>query len=128
MEIIPIATLDTFLDRKRKINVMKIDVEGFEYKVLRGALATVSRWRPKIYLEYADSFQRSGSGVPGARLLELMVDLSFQPTILHRNKPPERIEGDKNNVVTTLDKAWESVVNNGGTHVDLYWDPGRVIC
>jgi FkbM family methyltransferase len=126
MEVIPVVKLDAFLDRDCKVSIIKIDVEGFEYKVMRGALETISKWQPKIYLEYSDAFQRSGSGVPGARLLELLVDLGYAPTVLHRDRAPERIEGtNKKSVVAALDNAWEQSVSGGGTHVDLYWAPMR---
>jgi FkbM family methyltransferase len=125
MEVIPVVKLDAFLESDCKVSVMKIDVEGFEYKVLRGAIGTISKWRPKIYLEYSDAFQRSGSGVPGAQLLELLIDLEYAPTILHRKQTPQTIEGNKKSVVVALNDAWERSVSEGGTHVDLYWEPRR---
>jgi hypothetical protein len=42
-------TLDSFnFDR---IDLLKIDVEGFEYDVLNGAVNTIRRLKPKIILE-----------------------------------------------------------------------------
>jgi FkbM family methyltransferase len=123
MEVIPVVKLDSFLESDRKIDVVKIDVEGHEYKVIRGALATLSKWRPKIYLEYSDAFQRSGSGVPGSQLLELLVDLNYAPTILHRDLPPQPIGGKKDATVSTLNSAWEQSIREGGTHIDLFWAP-----
>jgi FkbM family methyltransferase len=122
MEVIPVVRLDDFFARDCKVSTIKIDVEGFEYKVIRGALETISKWRPKLYLEYSDAFQRSGSGVPGACLLELLVDLEYTPTVLHRDRPPEGIKGDKNSIVVALNNTWEQCVSQGGTHVDLYWE------
>lgn len=124
MEIIPVVTLDSFIDRQRRIDIMKIDVEGFEYKVLVGSLETISKWRPQIYLEYSDAFQRSGSGVPGAKLLELLLDLDYAPTILHRTRSPEAVLGDKASRLAAVDGAWAKCVDEGGTHLDLYWQIG----
>jgi len=42
-------TLDSFnLDR---VDILKIDVEGFEYGVLNGAVNTINKFKPKIILE-----------------------------------------------------------------------------
>jgi transcription antitermination factor NusA-like protein len=35
----------------KRVDVVKIDVEGAEYNVLRGARATLTRFHPKIVLE-----------------------------------------------------------------------------
>ena len=42
-------TLDSF--NLRKVDILKIDVEGFEYDVLLGAIETIKRTKPKIILE-----------------------------------------------------------------------------
>ena len=41
--------LDDYLFER--LNLLKIDVEGFEYEVLQGAKKTISRYRPKIIIE-----------------------------------------------------------------------------
>lgn len=41
--------LDDF--KFEKVNIIKIDVEGFEYEVLKGAVNTIKRFHPKIILE-----------------------------------------------------------------------------
>ncbi|RAK52001.1 FkbM family methyltransferase [Phenylobacterium deserti] len=46
VRITPLDELDL-----RKLDVLKIDVEGFEPKVLRGARETILRCRPVIYIE-----------------------------------------------------------------------------
>lgn len=46
---LPVVTLDGFgFD---DVSVMKVDVEGWEYRVLAGATDTISRCRPVIYAE-----------------------------------------------------------------------------
>ena len=53
-----VHTLDSF--GLQDIGVMKIDVEGFEENVLRGAVETIRRCRPIIYLE-ADRLEKLAS-------------------------------------------------------------------
>jgi hypothetical protein len=47
---VEIVTLDEVLGEPR-IDVIKIDVEGWELDVLRGATVTLERHRPLLYIE-----------------------------------------------------------------------------
>lgn len=49
---IPVLTLDSY--QLRGVRVLKVDVEGNEPAVLRGAVATLRRWRPTVWAECAD--------------------------------------------------------------------------
>lgn len=53
-QIIKIRKLDDFLPNSvTQVNMMKIDVEGFEWEVLVGAEKVLEKYRPKILLEYS---------------------------------------------------------------------------
>lgn len=44
-------TLDNLCGEIERIDLLKIDVEGFEFKVLSGGIKTISRLKPKIIIE-----------------------------------------------------------------------------
>lgn len=46
---IPMVTLDSYC--YENVGLIKIDVEGYEEEVLRGAAETITRCKPRIYLE-----------------------------------------------------------------------------
>lgn len=50
---VPLTTLDLFVTEKglSKVDLIKIDVEGFEENVLRGALQTIRTYRPTMHIE-----------------------------------------------------------------------------
>ena len=45
------TTVDAAVDPDRRIDLIKIDVEGFEHVVLRGMTRTLQRWRPPVQIE-----------------------------------------------------------------------------
>jgi len=55
-ETVEIATLNRFFEQKvfNKVDLIKIDVEGFELFVLQGATQIISLWKPILFVELAD--------------------------------------------------------------------------
>jgi hypothetical protein len=53
---IPVTTLDNYLQNKTEIipGIIKIDVEGLEYAVLKGAENTLRRHKPSLVIEILD--------------------------------------------------------------------------
>ena len=51
-------TLDSYVSKKNisRIDLIKLDVDGFEGKVIRGALETLKRFKPKIIIEVAPAW------------------------------------------------------------------------
>jgi FkbM family methyltransferase len=63
---VPVTTLDAFVESERpaRLDVIKIDVEGSELAVLRGAEAAVARFRPEFLIELnTESAVRAGHDV-----------------------------------------------------------------
>jgi FkbM family methyltransferase len=55
---VEVTTLDDFVveNQVEDISLIKIDVEGFEMEVLRGASKTLERWRPTMFVEIDNNF------------------------------------------------------------------------
>ncbi len=51
---VPMTTLDVFVKEKGiyRVDLIKIDVEGFELDVLKGALETISEMKPAAFVEF----------------------------------------------------------------------------
>lgn len=57
VERVPATTLDSYLAKEKSItgvDLIKIDVEGFEMSVLRGAEQTLLKYKPKLVVEVDD--------------------------------------------------------------------------
>jgi FkbM family methyltransferase len=51
---VPVTTLDRFCDERgiNRLDAIKIDVEGYEARVLRGGQSTISRLKPALIVEF----------------------------------------------------------------------------
>jgi FkbM family methyltransferase len=58
-EPVAVQTLDTVIDRLglERLDFVKIDVEGMEYEVIKGAMSSIITFRPVIYYETLESFR-----------------------------------------------------------------------
>ena len=52
---VPLTNLDEELKDEPRIDIVKIDVEGWELDVLRGATRAIERHRPLLYIEASDA-------------------------------------------------------------------------
>ena len=83
---VDVTTLDGFLRQTRyssaAVTLLKIDVEGHEAAVLRGAIETIRRWRPAIFIEILPRAEMDF-------LSRLCIDLDYLDLPLAINHPPD---------------------------------------
>jgi FkbM family methyltransferase len=79
---VPVISLDGFEPIKtseKKVTAMKIDVENFEYFVLKGGENLIKNDRPIIYCELWDNDNRK-------KCIELLNNLGYSALVLQKNK------------------------------------------
>lgn len=83
-EDVPIrtATLDSFLD-ERRVSFIKMDVEGAEPKLIRGASKLLERDRPVILSELHNMQLRTVSGLSATEFIGQMRDLGYRCFLLN---------------------------------------------
>lgn len=123
--VVPVLPLDMIRADLGRIHVMKMDIEGMEYRASIGALSFLREQRPLLFCEYSPKFQQHGSGVDGAELLSLFLDLGYRLEILHRAAPREMIgPAPRGEQIARVDGAWRRHVEmDRGTHLDLCLHP-----
>lgn len=91
-ETVQILRLDDLIGEKRRVSLIKIDVEGMEVEVLKGAIATIEESRPILYVEN-DRPEKSDE------LIRFLFGLGYR---LYWHVPglfnPENFFGEKENV------------------------------
>jgi FkbM family methyltransferase len=77
---VEIDTLDNFLTGKiklPKIDLIKIDVEGFELNVLRGAKGTLEKYSPVLFIELDDDNLRQQAW-SAKELIRFLMDNNYE--------------------------------------------------
>ena len=81
-EIASVYPLDMFLDDEIPIDIIKIDIDGFEPLVLKGANRTISNHHPIIFTEFAPAHLETYSGIKGEEYLIELLDFGYSITVL----------------------------------------------
>lgn len=73
---IEVKTLDSL--EFQNVDFMKIDVEGFELEVIKGAKETIDKWSPVIIVEQKEKYADPENG-PRAAVKFLIHEMGYQP-------------------------------------------------
>ena len=77
-ECVKVSTLDNELADFEDISVIKIDVEGYEYEVLKGAQETIKKYKPTIIMEFSPSVYGRQKVNNSRNILSLLLDHKYQ--------------------------------------------------
>jgi len=70
-------TLDAVIG-ERRVDMIKIDVEGAEGRVLKGGKVTIDRSRPILLMEFSPPSLESTSGMSGEDVLNILMSVGYQ--------------------------------------------------
>ena len=73
-----------------RVDVMKIDVEGAEFRVLEGGRKTIERDKPLIVMEFSVEMSERVSGGDAGDALQGLLDLSYSLFVLDRSTRERR--------------------------------------
>ena len=78
-----LKTLDGFVMSKKlnQIDIIKIDVEGFELFILEGAKETLKKFKPELLVEYSKTYQ---CGYSPIKIVKLMNKLGYSCYVLSK--------------------------------------------
>jgi len=84
---IQIITIDEFVKQHNcQVSLIKMDVEGYEYEVVKGAAATIATQHPMLFVELDDDhLKRQGSSA--RELVEFLIGQGYFITQSHTNLP-----------------------------------------
>lgn len=76
-EKINVKKLDSFLPETVDVNLIKIDVEGYEYEVLKGAAKLLERKHPVIIMEFSPIFYTQESQQKSYEIISFLEKLGY---------------------------------------------------
>ena len=74
---VKIAKGDDTLLNLNKIDLIKIDVEGYEYEVLSGIKDSLTKYKPAIILEFSGEFYKNRTDDHGDKIISLLQNLKY---------------------------------------------------
>lgn len=80
-------TLDQYVQQKgiQLIDLLKVDVEGFETNVIKGGISSIEKFKPILFLEFSDeNLKRTGSSA--VDLIQLLHQLDYSVHDVNGNK------------------------------------------
>lgn len=71
-------TIDEFIELNQidQVDFIKVDVEGFEYKVLRGAVKSIQKFKPLLFIELIDEYLKR-NGNSASQLVQFVSNLGY---------------------------------------------------
>ena len=112
--IVPCFPLPQLVPPDRRIDFIKIDVEGAEHLVLAASRDLLLRWRPVIASEFSPELLRANSGVTGLEYLEFFAGLGYRAAVLGQETSAT------NETPSDIMRAYERA---DGDHIDIVFTP-----
>ena len=116
--LVPTLPLDFLAADLQRLDLLKLDIEGAEYRAILGAQKTLRRLRPRMIMEFSPAYIKQTSGDDGRELLRLLRALGYQITIVARGGARTECGFDVDRCMA----EWRSGVEGGVPHLDLLLD------
>lgn len=110
--VVPCLPLDHMIPSDMQIDLIKIDVEGFEYRALLGAKRILSTWHPIIVSEFSPDFMPLTGKNDGRTYLRYLFEFGYQAEIIE-NDGRLMMAGQDVEMIMAYYEA------SGGDHIDL---------
>lgn len=108
---VPCLQLDQVLLAGARVDFIKIDIEGAEYRALKGAEALLQRDRPTIVSEFSPNAMPGISGVDGSAYLRFLMDMGYSIDVL--------LEDGKHLSCEDAEQVMNAYARSGVDHIDF---------
>lgn len=115
--IVPVYALDKFLEQEipgKRLDVLKMDVQGFEMNLLKGAIYTITSHKPSVLCEVTpNALKRAGSS--HTELITFFDDLGYQMAII------DSVAGQL--IATSAEELGMALTNTDAEYFDVLFTP-----
>lgn len=74
---VKLATLDSFISVFESVDLIKIDVEGYEFEVFKGGKSLLEKYHPTIIMEYSPVFYTQDYSSKAEELIEFLENIGY---------------------------------------------------
>ena len=112
---VPSFKVDDLIPREKKIDLVKIDVQGAEYNAVLGASELIKRWHPTIVSEFSPSMMPGISGVDGREYLRFLLGFGYKVAVIEH-------DGTLSERGTDVETVMNAYTTSGVDHIDIILD------
>ena len=112
---VPSFKVDDLIPHEKKIDLVKIDVQGAEYSALLGASDLIKRCHPTIVSEFSPSMMPGISGVDGREYLRFLLGYGYKVAVIEGDGTLKECGTDAANVM-------DAYTGSGVDHIDIIFD------
>jgi len=109
---VPSVKIDDLIPKDKKIDFVKIDVEGAEYNALLGASEMIKRCHPTIVSEFSPQTMPGISGVDGRQYLRFLLDFGYTISVIQP-------DGALADCGTDAEAVMSAYATAGVDHIDI---------
>ncbi|MBW4034831.1 MAG: FkbM family methyltransferase [Proteobacteria bacterium] len=114
--IVPCVALDSVIPADRRIDLIKIDVDGAEYPAMQGCEQIIRRHRPAIISEFAPDLIPGISGVSGEDYLRWFASQDYEVAVIQP-------DGSLSAAGQDWSRIMEAYQRSGIDHIDIFATP-----
>jgi FkbM family methyltransferase len=112
---VPSFKVDDLIPPDKKIDLVKIDVQGAEYNGLVGASELIKRCHPTIVSEFSPSMMPGISGVDGREYLRFLLGFGYKIAVIEG-------DGTLTECGTDAERVMDAYLSSGVDHIDILLD------
>ena len=116
VQLVHALALDELLGSLDRLDLVKMDIEGGEYRALQGFRRLLERFRPHVLTEYSPALLQEVSKVDPSELLRFWDELGYHARLLLPNEAPSPVELTPGALKAAQERAKSD-------HVDLHLHP-----
>jgi len=118
-EVVPCVRADSLVPDGRRVDLIKVDVEGAEYNALLGCTGVIARDRPRIVSEFSPNLMPGISGISGPDYLRWLAGLGYGVRVV-------QLDGSTG-PAASAEAVMAEHEARGTDHLDLLAEPESVI-
>jgi FkbM family methyltransferase len=110
-DLVRSITLDSVVAACGRVDVVKMDIEGAEFRALQGATEMLRRHRPVMFLEFMPDGLATVSGIDGRGFLEFLRKFAYRFEVLSTNVARD--------CGSDIEAVLDAYVSSRSDHIDL---------